>query len=448
MIPAGTEFVSASNGGTFAGGLITWTALPNLAPGATQDLTITLNVVDFEQRAYRNHVEISDDSADTYVDADGNPEQDIDSAPGNFDGNDDGPGVDEPTIDEDDDDFVDVDIDIEFDLALIKDRVGDTDQRLFEGSVVTYTITVQNQGDVPSGVFSVADQAPFGTSVVAASDNLVTPVTDATGLTIWSDLPSLAPGATTTLDVALIIIDASQAPFTNFAEIISDDAVRFGIDPSTGLVQADEDSEPDDNVGIDGDGPTGFQLPNDFINEDFVLADDNLADDEDDHDIEEVDVEIFDLALTKTMAAGSPDVFFSGETVTFVVTVFNQGTVPATNVIVEDYVPSGLTPVGFDPTAIQIPGTIPVGGSIEVELDFTITGDVTGEIVNVSEIIFAQDDLGNTPPDEDSTPDDIEGNDAGGLVDSAADDAIDGDCLLYTSPSPRDRTRSRMPSSA
>ena len=25
---------------------------------------------------------------------------------------------------------------------------------------------------------------------------------------------------------------------------------------------------------------------------------------------------------------------------------------------------------------------------------------------------------------------------------------IDGDCLLYTSPSPRDRTRSRMPSSA
>ena len=25
---------------------------------------------------------------------------------------------------------------------------------------------------------------------------------------------------------------------------------------------------------------------------------------------------------------------------------------------------------------------------------------------------------------------------------------LDGDCLLYTSPSPRDRTRSRMPSSA
>ena len=95
--------------------------------------------------------------------------------------------------------------------------------------------------------------------------------------------------------------------------------------------------------------------------------------------------------------------------------------------IVEDYVPAGLTPNGFDATAIAIPGVIPVGGSVDVELDFTVTGDVSGEIVNVAEIIFAQDDLGNTPPDADSTPDDIDDNDAGGLVDSAADDAIDGD---------------------
>ena len=35
------------------------------------------------------------------------------------------------------------------------------------------------------------------------------------------------------------------------------------------------------------------------------------------------------------------------------------------------------------------------------------------------------------------------------LVDAAAAVfVIDNDCLLYTSPSPRDRTRSRMPSSA
>ena len=31
---------------------------------------------------------------------------------------------------------------------------------------------------------------------------------------------------------------------------------------------------------------------------------------------------------------------------------------------------------------------------------------------------------------------------------ASLENAEDGDCLLYTSPSPRDRTRSRMPSSA
>ena len=34
------------------------------------------------------------------------------------------------------------------------------------------------------------------------------------------------------------------------------------------------------------------------------------------------------------------------------------------------------------------------------------------------------------------------------LVYEIVDNAVDEACLLYTSPSPRDRTRSRMPSSA
>ena len=34
------------------------------------------------------------------------------------------------------------------------------------------------------------------------------------------------------------------------------------------------------------------------------------------------------------------------------------------------------------------------------------------------------------------------------FADLAAANGMDGSCLLYTSPSPRDRTRSRMPSSA
>ena len=34
------------------------------------------------------------------------------------------------------------------------------------------------------------------------------------------------------------------------------------------------------------------------------------------------------------------------------------------------------------------------------------------------------------------------------LIEAGAEVVVAGPCLLYTSPSPRDRTRSRMPSSA
>ena len=44
--------------------------------------------------------------------------------------------------------------------------------------------------------------------------------------------------------------------------------------------------------------------------------------------------------------------------------------------------------------------------------------------------------------------DNIEGYDGGGTISLENVQILDKSCLLYTSPSPRDRTRSRMPSSA
>ncbi|KRC61590.1 hypothetical protein ASE14_12160 [Agromyces sp. Root81] len=43
-IPAGTEFVSASNGGTFAGGVVTWSL--DVAAAASADVTVTVRVLD------------------------------------------------------------------------------------------------------------------------------------------------------------------------------------------------------------------------------------------------------------------------------------------------------------------------------------------------------------------------------------------------------------------
>ena len=48
-----------------------------------------------------------------------------------------------------------------------------------------------------------------------------------------------------------------------------------------------------------------------------------------------------------------------------------------------------------------------------------------------------------------ATPDDVDGDGIPNLVDPDSDgDGIPDVCLLYTSPSPRDRQKSRMPSSA
>ncbi len=52
---------------------------------------------------------------------------------------------------------------------------------------------------------------------------------------------------------------------------------------------------------------------------------------------------VFDLALRKTLSSSTPGPFESGDTVSFDIEVFNQGNTDATNIVVTDYIPSGLT---------------------------------------------------------------------------------------------------------
>ena len=92
----------------------------------------------------------------------------------------------------------------------------------------------------------------------------------------------------------------------------------------------------------------------------------------------------------------------------------------------------------------------------------SLEGDGSTKTVDVSAIETGSDDIiivrkstsdGSFLPDPDAVDSLVKGGDlaystATGL--NAEDINIDGDgfCLLYTSPSPRDRVRSRMPSSA
>jgi len=58
-IPSGMNFVSASDNGIATGGEVNWNLSESLQPGESRTLTLTLEVVDFTLRAYRNFAQIS-----------------------------------------------------------------------------------------------------------------------------------------------------------------------------------------------------------------------------------------------------------------------------------------------------------------------------------------------------------------------------------------------------
>ena len=103
--------------------------------------------------------------------------------------------------------------------------------------------------------------------------------------------------------------------------------------------------------------------------------------------------------------------FVSGESVTFTITVFNQGQVNATNILVSDYVPNGLTlndgnwTLSGSTAIYNTPIALVTGGSQTISISFIVDGTLTGSLTNRAEI--STDD----GTDIDSTPDETNGND-------------------------------------
>ena len=107
------------------------------------------------------------------------------------------------------------------------------------------------------------------------------------------------------------------------------------------------------------------------------------------------------------------------------------------------------------------PGTLWVNGTAANDnILFAIEADDVVVLLNGSETRFALADVtqqilvrGFDGDDTIRNNTDIPMSATGGcgddfIVGGTGDDELRGFCLLYTSPSPRDRTRSRMPSSA
>lgn len=155
------------------------------------------------------------------------------------------------------------------------------------------------------------------------------------------------------------------------------------------------------------------------------------------HQITNLDPCTYDLALRKQVVTPAP--FATGDTIKYNIIVYNQGGQDITNIVVRDTMGSGL--MGID--ALN-PNWIPSGGNVYVTsisrlnsmendtLEFYIElGENTDALSyhNIAEIASMADTLANdvSNRDPDSTPDNIWDNDAGGVVNSPSDDAIDGD---------------------
>ena len=222
--------------------------------------------------------------------------------------------------------------------------------------------------------------------------------------TITFDGP-LAPG-----DMVMQIIEFTvDADADAAGELIIKEEISAYTDDQ-GNSPADIDSTPDDDFTNDAGGVVD-SATDDTVN--------NEGGDEDDNDPENVFLEIFDLALTKQLAAGEDTRVYPGEEVTFTIEVTNQGTVPASNIVIEDYAPAGLTAVSG--TTLTIAGPVAPGASASVDVTFTVTATTAGSLENGAEIQSSEDDLGDSPEDNDSTADNDPNNDP------TTDDEVNGD---------------------
>jgi len=143
----------------------------------------------------------------------------------------------------------------------------------------------------------------------------------------------------------------------------------------------------------------------------------------------------FDLALMKVYDSYQDNdvsqVISPGDDVRYTITVYNQGTIDATDVVVADHIPVGMMFIpffntDFSGTPPMVTATIPfiaAGTSESVEIILRIDPSFNEfEIVNNAEIMSAENEFGM--PDEDSTP----GDNASTPSELNTDDNINDEC--------------------
>ena len=335
-------------------------------------------------------------------------QQDIDSTPGDADGST-PDSTDNDTADTDggdDYDPAEIAVDQTFDLALA--MVVAESGPFVPGDKVTYTITVHNQGSLDATDVEITDTPPVGMMIVDSA---------------WTDntflVGNLAAGASTAIDVELMIGATFQGTsLVNNAEITAA-ANALGLEDEDGAISiidggvAGDESELDTDNDIDDDG---VGTPG---------TTDNAAD-VDDYDPAEIAVEqTFDLALAMVATESGP--FVPGDTVSYTITVHNQGTLDATDVEITDTPPVGMMIVDSawtDKTFFV--GNLAAGASMAIDVELMIDATFQGtSLVNNAEITAAANAL--ELEDEDGAISIIDGGVAGDESELDTDNDIDDD---------------------
>jgi uncharacterized repeat protein (TIGR01451 family) len=384
---------------------------------------LTLKRTNGGVRAWVNYSEI-----DGAQDVNGGPVFDADSTPGSNsitennvlpgDPDDDNISGGGPLAGEDEDDHDPAGVDI-FDLALTKEQASALSSFSYIQEV-DLLITIYNQGNIPATNITITDYLGEALLFLNSPKNIgrnwiYNPVTH-TATTTYNKV--LLPGQSDTLMLDVIPIQfytKHDSAWTNWAEISS---ARNAVN---NVVTSDIDSTPDNINGNDAGGRPNSPSDN-AINGDAsgTPGDAVAATDEDDHDPHKI--QIFDLALRKSKI--TPGTFFNpGEDIVFAITVFNQGNVPAKDIVVSDYIRDGYeffpggANTGWTGTAslvkMNIAQVIFPGRDTTIFITLRVkASSIPGAYLNYAEISAARDTLNNNRNDDaDSIADDNPNND-------------------------------------
>ena len=303
-----------------------------------------------------------------------------------------------------------------FDIALKKTLSTSTPGPFYPGSTVTFDVVIYNQGTIDANYVNVVEYVPPGLTYLSGSWAAIS----GQPLSTYPPIYNLAAGDSIVRPVTFTInSNFSGISIRNWAEI--QDATNL-------LGVPDIDSDPD---------ATNFNQPGETndLNDDNVINQNGMTGgDEDDHDPAEIAVvQTFDLALKKVLSSTTSGPFTPGSTVSYDITIYNQGTIDASNVNITDYVPNGMTlvnpgttwtAVSSGKTSLVTPiSTLPKGDSVIRTITFTInTGFQDTVIRNWSEISSAANALGLS--DIDSDPDTTNFNQVGETDDLLDDNII------------------------